>query len=267
MARRTRKSTEPTKPLVKAPVRIGSLDAAALVGELRKLHEDAEDGEIERMPDDGELFRALLYLESHKGALKDPEAQRVAAIERVRLWEYLREQADLHQARAIDDARTANAEWADLAPALAVSAPSAAYNKAKRLRAALLTATSHGERPVRRTPEAVIQVEQQIAAQAAAERRAQEEAHRRHELVLPVAQNLLEHRDGLADDEEVTYWLDEIAEVLPHCETPTQKVSLSTYVEAVVRELRRAERCTGRPGAKTEGALLAYAAATSLFSC
>ncbi|WP_351233285.1 hypothetical protein [Streptomyces sp. NPDC002133] len=265
MAHRTRRSAGPVKPLLKTPVRIGSLDAAALVGELRQLHEEAEDKDVERMPADGELFQALLYLESHKGALKNPEARRVAGIKRVQLWEYLREQVDLHQAQAIEDARAANATWADLVPALAVNAASAAYNKAKRLRAAVLSTASHGDRPVRRTPEAVVEVERQIAAQAAAERRAEEEARRRHELVFPVAQRLLEHRAGLTEDEDVIYWLNEVAEVLPRCETPTQKVSLRTYVQAVVRELRKSESRTGRPVATTEEARLAYAAAADLF--
>ncbi|MGW8954695.1 hypothetical protein [Streptomyces sp. NPDC055709] len=265
MERRTRKPARPTKPLLRAPVRIGILDTAAVVGELRQLHEDAEDRDIERMPADSELFQALLYLESHKAALKKPEAQRAAGIKRVQLWEYLREQVDLHQAQAIEDARAAKATWADLVPALAVNASSAAYNKAKRLQAAALTAASNGDLSVRRTPEAVIEVERQIAARAAAERRAEEAARRRHELVLPAAQRLLEHRAGLPDDEDVTYWLDEIAEVLPHCGTPTQKVSLGTYLQAVVRELRKAEGRAGQPVTATEGARLAYAAAANLF--
>ncbi|MGW7671567.1 hypothetical protein ACWGJX_31255 [Streptomyces sp. NPDC054775] len=266
MARRTRKSVAPTKPLLKDPVRIGTLDAAAVVGELRKLHEDAGDEDVERMPADSELFTALLYLESHARALKgDTEAQRTAAIKRVQLWEHLREQIDIHQAQAVEDARTARVEWADLVPALAVSTPSAAYNKAKRLKAARLTDPSRGDRPVRRTPEAVVEAERRIAALAAAERRAEESARRRHELVVPVAQGLLEHRSGLSAVGDVTYWLDEIAEVLPRCVTPTQKVSLSTYVEAAVRELRKAERRTVQPVTTTVGARLAYAAAGELF--
>ncbi|MEU6709610.1 hypothetical protein [Streptomyces wuyuanensis] len=265
MEHRTRKSARPTKPLLKAPVRIGTLDTAAIVGQLRQLHEDAEDRDIERMPADSELFQALLYLESRKAALKNVEAQRAAGIARVQLWEYLREQVDLHQAQAIEDARTAKATWAELVPALAVNAASAAYNKAKRLRAAALTAASNGDLPVRRTPEAVIEVERQMAARAAAERRAEEAARRRHELVLPIAQQLLEHRTGLPDDEDVTYWLDEIAEVLPHCETPTQKVSLSTYVQAVVRELRKIQERGNLARMTTDEARLAYVSAANLF--
>ncbi|MEU0031740.1 hypothetical protein [Streptomyces sp. NPDC006335] len=265
MSRSARKSVAPTKPLIKRPVQIGSLDTAALVGTLRQLHEDAEDESVGRMPADEELFGALLHLETNAGALKTVEARREAAITRVRLWEYLREQTDLHQARAIRDARAANAQWADLAPALAVRAPSAAYNKAKRLQAAVLTKASPGDGPpVRRTPEAVLEAERQAASLAAAERRAQQDAARRHGLLVPVAQRLLDCRDSLDDDADVTYWLDEIAAVLPSCQTPTQVVSLETYVKAVVRELGKAAfDKAGSAGAAVD-AKLAYAAAAEL---
>jgi hypothetical protein len=149
-------------------------------------------------------------------------------------------------------------------PALAVKSSSAAYNKATRLRAAALTDLSRSDRPVRRTPEAVLEAERQAALRAAAERRAQEEAARRHGLLAPVAQRLIEHRAGLDDDGEVTFWLDQIAALLPSCQTPTQLVSLETYVEAVVRELRKAERTTARPAAATADAQLVYAAAAEL---
>ncbi|MFD3620664.1 hypothetical protein ACFWWT_36620 [Streptomyces sp. NPDC058676] len=261
MARSVRRSTSPTKPLLKAPVRIGHLDTAAVIGQLRQLHEQAEDENVDRMPADEELFGALLYLEAHAEALKSVEARRASAIERVRLWEYLRQQVDVHQSRAVEDARAAQAEWAELASALAVNVPSAAYNKALRLRAAALTNPADPNLPVRRTPEAVLLAEQQAAARAAAERRVEEEASRRHALVVPVARRLLEHRASLDDDDDVTFWLDQIEAVLPHCETPTQLVSLGIYVEAVVRELRKAGLTTSETG---EDALAAIAAAAEL---
>uniref|UniRef100_UPI001C261AC1 hypothetical protein n=1 Tax=Streptomyces sp. AC555_RSS877 TaxID=2823688 RepID=UPI001C261AC1 len=263
MARSVRRPTPPTKPLLKAPVRIGHLDTAAVIGQLRQLHEQAEDGNVDRMPADEELFGALLYLEANADALKSVEARRASAVERVRLWEYLRQQADVHQSRAVEDARAAQAEWAELASALAVNVPSAAYNKALRLRAAALTNPADPNLPVRRTPEAVLLAEQQAAARAAAERRVEEEASRRHALVVPVARRLLEHRASLDDDDDVTFWLDQIEAVLPHCETPTQFVSLGIYVEAVVRELRKAGLATRR-SETGEDALAAIAAAAEL---
>ncbi|WP_327188022.1 hypothetical protein [Streptomyces sp. NBC_01334] len=263
MARTARRSKDPTKPLLRPPVRVGHLDTAAVVGQLRQLHEEAEDEDIGRMPADDELFGALLYLEAHTGALKSVAARRASALDRTRLWEYLRQQADVHQSRAVDDARAAGAEWAELASALAVNAPSAAYNKALRLRAAALTNPADPDLPVRRTPEAVLLAERQAAAQAAVERRAEEEASRRHALMAPVAHRLLEHRVVLDDDDDVTFWLDQIEAVLPHCETPTQFVSLGIYVEAVVRELSKADRAA-RTAEKGEGALAAVAAAAAL---
>ncbi|MET9915170.1 hypothetical protein ABZZ74_52555 [Streptomyces sp. NPDC006476] len=236
----------------------------AVIAGLRRLHEAAEDPDIDRMPADDELFQALIYLEAHAGALKDEKTRRFAAIQRITLWEYLREQAEIHQAKAIADAREANAEWAQLAPALAVNAPSAAYNKAARLRAVALTALVGSAQPVRRTPEAVMEAERLVAAQAEADRRAAAQAAQRHSLLAPVAQRLLENRDGLDDGDEVTYWLDEIAEVLPNCHTPIQFVSLETYVKAVVRELGKVARRNAGSAGATLDAQLAYAAAADL---
>ncbi|MFI1539580.1 hypothetical protein [Streptomyces anandii] len=229
-----------------------------------RAREEAEDENVGRMPADEELFQALLYLDANAGAPKGEEARRTSAITRVKLWEYLREQADVHQLAAVQDARAANVEWSALAEPLAVNTPSAAYNKAKRLRASALTDPGCGDRPVRRTPEAVLATERQAAVRAAAERRAQNEAARRHALLAPIAQRLIEHRTGLDGGDEVTFWLDQIAAVLPNCRTPTQFVSLETYVLAVVRELRKVERTTARPAASTADAQLAYTAADQL---
>ncbi|MEW2471067.1 hypothetical protein AB0919_39710 [Streptomyces sp. NPDC046994] len=266
MARPARKSADPTRPLLKPAVRVGNLDTAALIGELRQVHEDAEDENIGRMPADEELFRALLYLEANAGAVKSEEARRKAAITRVKLWQYLREQAEIHQAKAVEDARAANAEWADLVPALAVNAPSAAYNKAKRLQAALLADPSRGEKSVRRTPEAVLEAQQRLAAQAAALRRAEVKAASHQALTASVAQRLLEHRADLESHGDVIFWLDQIEAVLPNCDTPTQMLSLKTYVEAVVRELKKIERTTTRPPVLGPAAQLAYAAAAEIIS-
>ncbi|WP_399895840.1 hypothetical protein ACGH7X_40205 [Streptomyces sp. BBFR51] len=256
MAKRARRLSPPTKPLIKAPIRIGALDAAAVVGELRQIHEDAEDPDVERMPADEELFGALLYAEKHADALRklSREVQCAAALKRVRLWEYLREQSDQHQFRAVADARDSGAEWASLAPELAVRTPSAAYNKAKRLQAVDFTDETPGARPVRRTPEAVLKAERRLLLEQAVERRAQEAAQRRHELVMPLAVRLLEQRDGLVEDEDSEYWLEEIEAVLPNCRTPLQMVSLSRYLEAAVRALDKVQTNTGRPVAVTEEA-------------
>ncbi|MER7930564.1 hypothetical protein ABTY96_46910 [Streptomyces sp. NPDC096057] len=266
MTKRARRTSQPTKPLLKAPLRIGSLDAGAVVSELRKMHEDAEDPDVERMPADDELFGALMYAEKHADALRrqTTAVQRAAALKRVRLWEYLREQIDVHQLRAVDDARQAGAQWIELAPALAVGAPSAAYNKSKRLRAVELIDETPRAHRLRRTPEAVLKAERRLALDDAAERRAQEEARRRHKLLVPVVERLLEQREFLRRDDDVDYWLEEIEAVLPHCRTPLQMVSLNRYLDAALRALSRLEKSTARPSALTEDAGLALAAAFEL---
>ncbi|WP_228049573.1 hypothetical protein [Streptomyces justiciae] len=266
MKKRVRSSVRPTSPLVKAPLRIGALDAVAVVGELRQMHEDAEDPDVERMPADDELFGALLYAEKHAQALstRSPEVRRSAALKRVQLWEYLREQAEVHQARAVDDARSAGAQWIQLAPTLAVGAPSAAYNKAKRLKAAELVDETPRANPVRRTPEAVLKAERRHALEQAAERRAQQEAQQRHALMVPVAARLLEHRESLVRDDDVDYWLEEIEAVLPHCRTPLQMVSLNRYLDAALRALTKLEKESAGSVALTEEARLAVDAAVEL---
>ncbi|MFF4749282.1 hypothetical protein ACWD5R_30880 [Streptomyces sp. NPDC002514] len=264
MAKRARVTNRPTKPLVRTPMRIGTLDAGAVVGELRQMHEDAEDPDVERMPADDELFGALLYAEKHAHVLRrlSLQAQGAAALKRVQLWEYLREQADAHQARAVSDAREAGVQWAQLAPALAVAAPNAAYNKAKRLKAIDLTDETPQARPVRRTPEAVLQAERRLILEQAAERRNQEAAQKRHELLVPIAVALMDQRDDLQPDDDADYWLEEIEAVLPHCQTPLQMVSLHRYVEAAVRAFGKLARQTARNPALTDEARLALAAAT-----
>lgn len=267
MATKKRKTVKPTSPLVRAPIRVGSIDAAAIVGELRKLHEDAGDNDVELMPADHELYGALLYAEKHIDALahQSDATRGAAAVKRAMLWEYLREQADARQLTAIDHARAAHVEWAGLVTALAVRSPSAAYNKTQRLRASLLTdpGTMDG-RPVRRTPEAALDVQRRMAAAAAAERRREEAARKRHALLVPVARRLVENRAGLVPDQEAGDWLDEAAAVLEDCHTPTQKVSLTTYVSAAVRRLKKVEQRTARPAAITTEAGIALDAAAEL---
>ncbi|MFJ5036079.1 hypothetical protein ACIQB5_50915 [Streptomyces sp. NPDC088560] len=266
MARRAKTSAHPTKPLVKAPMQIGRLDAPAIVGELRRIHEEAEDPQVERMPGDEELFGALLYAEKHAKALRSLpiEVQRVAALQRVRLWEYLREQTEKHQARAIDDARTAGVQWAVLAPALAVGAPNAAYNKAKRLKADDFTDGTPQARRVRRTPEAVLLAQHRRILEQAQERRIQESAQRHHAHLVPVATRLLAQRDALVRDDDVDYWLEEMEAVLTQCRTPLQKASLNRYFDAAMRAVARLENSRGHSAALTDEARATLAEALDL---
>ncbi|MFG3023924.1 hypothetical protein ACGFZQ_36295 [Streptomyces sp. NPDC048254] len=266
MAKPQTRSPRPTSLLLKVPVRIGKLDASALVGRLRHLHEAAEDPDVERMPADDEIYTALLYVEKHATALRrcSAESQQEAALYRVRLWEYLRERADIHQAQAVSDARAAGVEWAHLAPELAVAAPSAAYNKAKRLRAAALNESAPRQPLLRRTPEAVLDAESRLSKERAVEQRALDAAQQRHRLLLPTAQRLVSHQDGLVLDDDAEYWLGEVEAVLPSCETPTQVMGLSRYLGATIRALRRIEQRTARPVATTPEAVAALEAAAAV---
>ncbi|MFK4694185.1 hypothetical protein RKD22_007203 [Streptomyces pristinaespiralis] len=263
MARRRKKQGEvaAAAPLRRVPPGVGKVDVAKRLGDLA----DALAAVGARaMPDD--LLGALQYAERHQAELAGTPTAVETALLQVRLWEHLREETatliDRRQARAVDAARAAGAEWADLAEPLGVRAASSAVTKAKRMRAVDLT--DPAGRPLRRTPEAVdvALARQEQQAVAALHREAAEQ--RRHALVTRIATQLLEHRAELADDEEVTDWLDETATVLADCRTPTQVVALATYLGAAVRHLHRHEQRTGQPPATTEQAAAAYAAAYAL---
>lgn len=261
---RTRRKNGPvaaSAPLRRVPTTAGETDPAALLGELTAAY--AAVGARD-MPDD--VLGGLRYAERHQVLVVDPEAALQAALVRVRLWEYLRKESlelvDRHQVRAVDAARAAGAEWADLAEPLAVRAASSAATKTKRMRAVDLT--DEAGRRLRRTPEAVDAALAFLAEQKVAALRREAAEQRRRALVTRIATNLLAHRVELAVDEEVAYWLEETATVLADCHTPTQVVSLATYVTAAVRHLQRHEQLTGRPAAVTTAAADAYEAALSL---
>ncbi|MFE7778515.1 hypothetical protein ACFU5O_32480 [Streptomyces sp. NPDC057445] len=234
------------------------------MGELREMYERA--GTADGMPEDNELYGALIWMEKNVNILDaaKEEARRAAALKRVLLWQYLREQIDRHQLQAVDHARSAGAEWTQLASPLSVGAASAAYNKTQRMRTSSLTDSTLDGKPVRRTPEAVAQAQRRIAAAERAERRREDGARRVHVLTERIARQLLEHRADIIQDGEVTDWLDEVAAVLVDCRTPTQQVSLATYVAATVRALKQVEQRTARPAATTEEARLVIAAAMAL---
>jgi hypothetical protein len=242
-----RRAPSADSPLRKARARLGAIDAAGVVAELRDLHEKAGDPNVERMPTDYELWGALVYAEKHALRLAGhPELLRKAALNRVRLWEYIRERADIHQSRAVQTAQQARAEWADLAEPLAVGGASGAYNKARRLLAAEMEEGPGSEGPVRRTPEAVSRVERERAAARRAESEEQRREQLRQEVTVRVARGLVAVRGELRGGEEVDYWLDQVKEVLKDCRTPTQFVALARYVSAASRELAKAEADDGQ---------------------
>ncbi|GAA1126765.1 hypothetical protein [Kitasatospora arboriphila] len=259
--RRTHPAARPkaTAPLLKAPLRLDLQRPGDLVDELRRLHE--RHGGADSMPDAGELYGVLLWAERNAHRLdRAPESERQqAALHRVTLWQHLREQIDRRQAAAVDAAREAGAQWTALADPLAVNGPSAAYNKAARLRAATLT--DPDGQPVRRTPEALADAEARIARRQLEDRRRAQAADELHHVLTAVATRLLAHQDALPTaDEDVAYWLEELATELEDG-TPA---GLHRCLGAAVRALHRHARGSGQPLAATTDALAAVAAAEAL---
>ncbi len=249
MASRTRRVPSPAAaPLRRPPRPLIPTSPAAVVAELRELHVAAGDPAVERMPEDEQPREALLYAEQHARALSGPAAGR-AAVLRVRLWEHLRRESDrefdVRQSRAVQDARDAGVRWEDLAEplGLAKGSASAAQSKARRMRAPALAAKP-GVGPVRRTPEAVTRVEEELAATERVERLREVREVRRGAATVAMGRRLLEVRTVLVVDEEgeADYWMDQIAAVVADCRTSRQIASLGTYLSAALRYLRRVEQ-------------------------
>ncbi|MGI5353531.1 hypothetical protein ACQEU8_35940 [Streptomyces sp. CA-250714] len=246
MPSRTRRVPPPAAaPLRQPPTRLRPMDPGAVVAELRELHVAADDATVEQMPADEHPREALLYAERRAHTLTDPAARRRATLLRVRLWEFLRREADPHQSRAVRDARDAGVHWEDLAEPLGVKkgSASAAESKARRLRATELSAMP-GALPVRRTPEAVARTEAERAEAERVERLREIREQRRGEATVRLGRELLAVRAELAADEEADYWLDQVAAVVTDCRTPRQIASLGTYVSAALRHLQPVDRHT-----------------------
>ncbi|MFF4924164.1 hypothetical protein ACFY4B_26580 [Kitasatospora sp. NPDC001261] len=260
-SRRARKQAA-IAPLVKPPVRLDLRRPEVLVQELREIHERFSSADS--MPDNGELYSALLWAERHSTDLGSTPAptRRKAAVIRVRLWQHLRENLDRHQLAAVDDARAAGAEWAELAEPLAVRASSAAYNRAARMRSANMT-TPDGL-AIRRTPEALAKAQAEVERELRESRRREAAAAGLHAHVYAVASRLIACRQQLPDDEDLQDWLDEVEITMADCATPAQQARLHRYVTASTRAFRRFSR--ERPGSltMTTEAVAAVAAAEAL---
>ncbi|MEW1604826.1 hypothetical protein C1708_00085 [Streptomyces sp. DH-12] len=77
---------------------------------------------------------------------------------------------------------------------------------------------------------------------------------------------LLEHRDRLVPDEGAESWLDEAAEVLPHCGTPTQMAGPCRSLDAAVRALGKWEQPTARPATTSDEARPTWPAAVEFLA-
>ncbi|MGW0840090.1 hypothetical protein ACWD26_07985 [Streptomyces sp. NPDC002787] len=189
-----------------APTEAPADPSGRIVNRLRELHELGGDPAYERFPASEELFRVLEHAQTWAGKLKQPDDSLVnvvgeAAVLRAKLWQYLREQADAGQLKAVEDGRAAGVPWDHFTEALYVTSKQGAYQKARRLKAEQLR--DPGER---RTPETAREHEDRNAAEQRAERALMLVQERRFLVAQQIGRLLLERRDGIVLDSWATFW-------------------------------------------------------------
>ncbi|MFD9287607.1 hypothetical protein ACFWBV_04685 [Streptomyces sp. NPDC060030] len=242
-------------------LRLTGLDAQSLASRLYELHEresrrpGASDPAVEALsywPGDASLYNVLLWGQKHAGHLSAESAQEGAVI-RTQLAQLLREQLEPLQLRAVEDARKAGVEWERLAPALAVTTVTGAYNKARRLAVAV-----HGTPEDRRSPEAARALEGRLAAEIVERRQTEEREEARYPLVLDAARSLLAafERDELCVNPE-DYWITELEDVIDDRVTPRERATLALILRNAGAEVQRNARSSGRAAASTEEARVA----------
>jgi hypothetical protein len=112
--------------VMRPPIRLGELKTGRIVKRLRELHELGGDPAFERFPASEELYLVLDHAQTWAGKLKQPKDSLVnvvgeAAVLRAKLWQYLREQADVGQLKAIEEGRAAGVPWTHFTEALCVT--------------------------------------------------------------------------------------------------------------------------------------------------
>ncbi|WP_328891936.1 hypothetical protein [Streptomyces sp. NBC_00316] len=261
MVRKIEKAAEKPRPK-RPPIRLGEIKTGRIVNRLRELHELGDDPELERFPASEELFLVLEHAQTWVSKLKQPKDCPVnvvgeTAVLRATLWQYLREQADAGQLKAIEDGRAAGVPWDHFAEALCVTSKQGAYQKARRLKAEQVR--EPGER---RTPEVARQHEDRAAAEQRAEQALMLVQERRFPVARQIGQLLLEHRDGMVLDTWATYWLGEIAETLDDRDDPAKRARFTGWVESLVRAIHGHASERKQPPTTTEEARRALALAT-----
>ncbi|MEU9575560.1 hypothetical protein AB0D62_38190 [Streptomyces massasporeus] len=241
------------KPRLKRPpIRLGEIKTGRIVNRLRELHQLGGDPAYERFPASEELFRVLEHAQTWAGKLKQPTDSLInvvgeAAVLRAKLWQYLREQADAGQLRAIEDGRAAGVPWGHFAEALCVTSKQGAYQKARRLKAEQVR--EPGER---RTPDVAREHEERAAAEERAERALLLVQERRFPVAQRVGRLLLEHQDGIVLDHWAKYWLGEIAETIDDRDTPVERARFTGWVEGFVRAVHDHARKRTQPSTTSE---------------
>jgi hypothetical protein len=251
------------KPRPKRPaIRLGAIDTASAAERLRELHRLGGDPEFERFPDPAELFLVLRHAERMAGKLKQPEQCPVnvageAAVLRAKLWQFMREQADPGQLKAIETGRAAGVPWHHFSEALCVTSKQGAYQKALRLKAEQVR--DPGER---RTPEVAREHEERAVAEERAERAQVLVQERRFPLAQRIGRLLLEHRDGMVMDSWSKYWLGELADTVDNRDDAAKRARFTGWLESFVRAIHAHARERNQPSTTTDGARQALALAT-----
>lgn len=269
MSKRRFRSSEPATPLTRPRPRLGHVAVPQLSARLRDLLEE-HLSETSLLPATEELYALLVFAERSSRRISDTSLRAEAAIHRVMLWQWLREQIDAHQLRAVDDARDAGVEWAQLVRPLGVESVPGAHNKVRRMRAE--QAVGADGSPVRRTPAAVTAA---LAARAAeeAQARTQASAALAHSGRILAAARLLHAHVGdlLTDDDDgdIEYWINEMDAVLTDVEeagfpTSAQVASLAVCLSRSSSQIQRLAEARGHPTARTSQAAAAVEIASSI---
>ncbi|WP_152648469.1 hypothetical protein [Streptacidiphilus anmyonensis] len=226
--------------------------------------------ETSSLPAAEELYALLVFAERASRRIGDARLRGEAAVQRVLLWQWLREQIDAHQLRAVDDARASDVEWARLVRPLGVESVPGAHNKVRRMRAD--EAVGADGVPVRRTPEAVSAALAARAAEEAEARVRTQVALARAGAVLAAARSMRAHAADLLTDDgegEIDFWFGEMEAVLAEVDeigapTEAQVSSLSACLSQVSRRIRALAEVSARQAADTAEAAAALEAGASV---
>ncbi|MFG2162795.1 hypothetical protein [Streptomyces olivaceus] len=250
--------------------RLQGVDPRVLAGQLYELHARAErggdQGYLERWPGDGETHGVLLFAQAHADRLAG-EAHQQAALLRITLAEWLRQQADPLQLRALDDARGAGVRWDQVALALQYIGadgepnPSSAFNRHASLKVAV-----HGEPEDRRQPHVARIIEARVVREELERRERERAEDARYPAMDAAARALLTHfREGeILSDPDDDFWWDELVEVVDDRRDATERANLVVYVRGAVHETYAYARRTGQEPTTTAQAAAALEAASAL---
>ncbi|MFF1707141.1 hypothetical protein ACFVXW_09390 [Streptomyces sp. NPDC058251] len=189
----------------------------------------------------------------------DPEeVMGEAAVIRTKLWQYLREQADAGQLKAIEAGRVVGMPWHSFNEALCVNTKHGAQQKAQRLKAEQLRRPDE-----RRAPETARAYELMDAAEEVERLGRIARNLPRFPIAHRLCHQLLEYRDvGLLVDGMSEWWLDDIAEVVDNRTTDLEKANLTDLLGSFVREIHKLAQERNQPATMTDEARHALTTAT-----